>query len=647
MRVSTEEQAHGYGISYTAKRVAKYVDAKGWELVASFADEGFSGSLDHTERPELRELMAQARRTPRPFDVVVVAEERAIGRRGRAFWPWVWQLEDLGIFVAVVKGDYDNTTEQGRSRMRKAQDAAEDERIVIRDRTQGGVQEKAEAGGWPGGRPPYGYRIENRGRRGESRLVLDTGGKESAHAILHRARRLLVEEQLTCSEIETLFNAEGIPGATGGPWPRGSLRKILTGQTIQESRRVFRDPANAWVQVDADGSPLFGERVEIRLDPAFSPTELRTLNEALARTADGRKPRSADAVHPLSGHVFGLCGAHYTGLVHGRSRRRSYRCSGNRLSVSGKAKCGCRSLDAEELESRIWSAVSALITDPDRLATLAEPPGETMQTGVEDEAEVRILAPRIAELETAIGVTTATTALQAVRRGLGPEAAQLVAERATGPLEEDLALLEAPRDKILERQRTAAEQRLQAGELRRLAHAAVRLLHAPTPGQLKETYGRLDLRVTVLAPRTGRRVRSDDALCSWFRSRNLDVPLLTDEAWDRLAPIFTDRRGRKPKDTPRAYVEAILTKARTGRSWSEFPGARSIWQKWSTSGMWEQLMCAVADLPGTPVATGAPVPPVRIEGSVGAWLAPADGQVAVESEPSPPGAAPFQLLLPS
>jgi transposase len=118
--------------------------------------------------------------------------------------------------------------------------------------------------------------------------------------------------------------------------------------------------------------------------------------------------------------------------------------------------------------------------------------------------------------------------------------------------------------------------------------------------------------VSVLATRTGRRVRSDDALSSWFRSRNQDVPLFTDEVWDRLAPFFVGRRGRRPKVAPRAYVEAILTKARTGRSWGEFPGAKSIWQKWFTAGLWDQLIDAVADLPGTPVAVAAPLPDLRV-----------------------------------
>ncbi|MFD0162551.1 recombinase family protein [Streptomyces decoyicus] len=161
LRVSTEEQAKGYGIAYTGKRTAKYIEKKGWIHVDTYSDE-ISGSLEAHERPDLKRLMQDARRTPRPFDMVVVNEGRGIGRTGRAFWKWVWELEDLGVYVAVVKKDYDNTTPTGRSQMRKDADYAKEERELIRERTQGGVQEKAEEGGHPGGVAPYGWRIEDK-----------------------------------------------------------------------------------------------------------------------------------------------------------------------------------------------------------------------------------------------------------------------------------------------------------------------------------------------------------------------------------------------------------------------------------------------------------------------------------------------------
>ncbi|WP_308030974.1 recombinase family protein [Streptomyces sp. CoH27] len=165
LRVSTEEQAKGYGIAYTGKKTAKYIEAKGWLHVGTYADEGFSGSLEAHKRKDLSRLMRDARTEPRPFDVVAVYEERAIGRRGRAFWPWVWELEDLGVFVAVVKDDYDNTTPAGRSKMRKGADYAEDEREKIRDRTQGGVfRRRRKKAATPVGRCPSagGFRTRER-----------------------------------------------------------------------------------------------------------------------------------------------------------------------------------------------------------------------------------------------------------------------------------------------------------------------------------------------------------------------------------------------------------------------------------------------------------------------------------------------------
>ncbi|MDX3230277.1 recombinase family protein [Streptomyces sp. ME19-01-6] len=111
--MSTEEQAKGYGIAYSGKKAAGYISQKGWEHVGTFVDEGIPGALESRQRPHLRRLMERAWAVPRPFDIVVVNEGRAVGRTGRAFWTWVWELQEIGIFVAVVKRDYENSTPQG------------------------------------------------------------------------------------------------------------------------------------------------------------------------------------------------------------------------------------------------------------------------------------------------------------------------------------------------------------------------------------------------------------------------------------------------------------------------------------------------------------------------------------------------------
>jgi DNA invertase Pin-like site-specific DNA recombinase len=183
--VSTEEQAKGYGITYAGKKTRAYIQKKNWDHVDTFKDEGVSGSLEADRRGDLRRLMDLARQRPRPFDVVVVAESRAIGRTDRAFWRWVWELEDLGIYVADAKSDIDNTTESGKEAMREEANYAFKEYGRIRQRTQSGIQEKAEAGGFTGGRPRYGYRVENPGKKGISAIVVDRCDSSCSCGELH------------------------------------------------------------------------------------------------------------------------------------------------------------------------------------------------------------------------------------------------------------------------------------------------------------------------------------------------------------------------------------------------------------------------------------------------------------------------------
>lgn len=618
LRVSTEEQKKGYGVTYTGKRVVKHIAKNGWALVDVFADEGFSGSLDHTERPDLVRLMALARQEPRPFDVVCVQEDRAIGRKGRAFWPWVWKLEDLGVFVAVVKGDYDNTTDEGRSRMRKAQDRAEDELIAIRDRTQGGIQEKAEEGGHPGGVAPYGYRIENRGVKGESRLVLDEGSDSGGYQVLHRAWRYIVQEGKSPAEVEAIFNAEQVPGPALDHWPKGSLRHVLTGQAVQQSVRVFRDPKGPKVRLDADGNPVFGDTVTIELDPVFTPEQLERLNKALARTSRG--PRAAgEAIHPLSKHLISRCGGYCTGASNtGRSKARVYRCSGKTSKPGAKrTKCACAQIDAEALETWVWSEICRLLEDPARLKRMADDwVGMAQSNGVDYAARIKELDDLIEEQEDTLDATTEATARRAKRKGLDRTAAQEAIARATRDLEVKLAELEKLRDDARAWQADAERSVSRAHDLARLADVARTRLHAMSAREKEDVMDLLNLRVTILGD-VPRKTRADDQIGAWFRERERVVPELTDTAWGLVEPILAARKGRKASN-PRELLQALLTKARTGCAWSDLPygNVASIWARWVKSGLWEELMDALVGAPGTPARDSVALPSLRLEGRI-------------------------------
>ncbi|MCX5014311.1 recombinase family protein [Streptomyces sp. NBC_00555] len=291
LRVSTQSQAKGYGIAHTGRNTSRHIAGKGWEHVGTYADQGVSGTLEAHGRDALKRLMADARRSPRPFDMVVVHETRAIGRTGPSFWHWLWELEGLGIFVAVANEDYDNSTSAGRSRMQQGAQYAIQEHRNIRSRTQSGIQEKAAEGGHPGGAPRYGYRILNLGRRGEQRLVLDDcdgGDRCSASGpcttrheapVLRRARQLAVEEHGKWGRVALILNHEGFRTRSGKHWSEANIRSRLMDEDLTATRSVG----------------AFRVRAESTMSVAVQPP--RSLPTMSARGSEPRTqaPRSAPA----------------------------------------------------------------------------------------------------------------------------------------------------------------------------------------------------------------------------------------------------------------------------------------------------------------------------------------------------------------
>ncbi|MEU3159084.1 recombinase family protein [Streptomyces griseoincarnatus] len=608
LRVSTEEQVKGYGIAYTGKRTKKHMGNKGWEHVGTYADEGFSGSLEAHERPDLNRLMQDARHIPRPFDVVCVPEERAIGRAGRAFWPWVWELEDLGVFVAIVKGDYDNTTAEGRSRMRKAADRAEDERETIRERTQGGIQEKAEEGGYVGGKVPFGYRVIDKGVKGESRLVIDdcTDCHPSCvtrhEADFLRAGRKYFVELRDWNEVATRCNADGYRKRNGELWGYHSARQQILSGIILEARQVFR--GSRYVQRDADGNPVYGESVIIKLDPIFTPEEIKELRKANEKPP--RKP-STSRVYTLSGQILSPCGKRYIGGGKGR-REKQYRCQGRTAEYAGAPTCDCVYLRAEPVEEEAWKKVKRLLGNFDQLKTMADD-WIGVRAGSRSNFAERIaeLDKRISTQAKAVNVTISMTAKQVALENddISEEEVEKRVSEVVAPLQQELAKLQKDRADIAswqEESDAAGERITQLINLVEMANR--RLLNMPLEKQ-RELMVLLEAEVTIIGDPPQGRKGQPCALAAWFSERDLEVPVMTDEGWSRVAPLV-DWKSRNL--APRTVLAGILYKVRTDTPWKNIPSLfgspatlQTYWTRWRKSGFWEQVMEALAHERSTPL----------------------------------------------
>ncbi|MFF5144006.1 recombinase family protein [Streptomyces sp. NPDC013157] len=609
LRVSTEEQKKGYGVARQSRKTTRHIALKQWAHVGTYKDEGVSGSLEAADRGELKRLMEAAQQTPRPFDIVVVPDGRVIGRKGRAFWRWVWALEDIGVYVAVVADDYDNTTTEGRKKMRRDADYAETEWETIRDRTQGGLQEKAELtpAAHIGGRPPYGYRIADKGTPG-SYLVVD----EDEAKVIKRVYDLVVGEGLNLRKATIRLNSEGIKSRTGKSWTRDNLRDRVMSTPVLDAVLVFR---GKHARTDDDGTPLWGDSVRIELPRILTEEQSAELRRKVAETA--KHSSGQRSFYPLSGRITSLCKRTYSGMsyeVDGEYAR-FYRCTGIAPKDLSQKSCGCSRIDADALEAHVWSRVTEIASDSEKLQTLAaEWIGMT-------EVDTAALGDRIADLDRQIEGMNASIAAVIVATAKQSKSADAI-ETATAVLNEELQQLQNLRDEAVEWLTDMEESDQRARDLIALAAMAKRSFPDMAPEQQAAILSMLELKVTITGPVPDDRRRGVPCTVrAWYAASGLGIPVadVSDEEWARVAPLLL--KGRR--GTVRRSLDAIFYKARTGKSWPEVIKdtgatiqASKHFNAWTSDDTWARVNAALSHVEQVPLPEPQLLPPMIIEGRV-------------------------------
>ena len=121
-----------------------------------FVDEGFSGG--HTDRPQFKSMMAQARE--KTFTAVVCYRLDRISRNIGDFAKLIEELNDLKTGFVSIKEQFDTSSPMGRAMMYIASVFSQLERETIAERIRDNMQELAKTGRWLGGTTPTGYQSE-------------------------------------------------------------------------------------------------------------------------------------------------------------------------------------------------------------------------------------------------------------------------------------------------------------------------------------------------------------------------------------------------------------------------------------------------------------------------------------------------------
>lgn len=224
IRVSTEGQAADdkFGIEAQKEKILSYANDQGYNVVEWFCDE-MSGTSD--DRPELNKILYGENITNPPFEAVIAFKSDRVARDTKLYFYYLYVLEKRNIKLLSTQenfpeGDFANIY---RALMLFV---AEQERKNIALRTGNGRKIKAAAGGYSGGRAPYGYKIQN------GQMIID---EEEASVV-----KLIFEKKYTMPMIRVAdwLNDNGYRTRTGGHFYASSIKAIIENE--QTYRGMYR-----------------------------------------------------------------------------------------------------------------------------------------------------------------------------------------------------------------------------------------------------------------------------------------------------------------------------------------------------------------------------------------------------------------------
>jgi site-specific DNA recombinase len=345
-RVSTVEQAEDGTSLYTQRtRCEAYMSAFGLTLVEEFVEEGVSGGLEEARRPKLTALLVACRE--HQVDAVVMTDIDRLGRDLDVVRRVERELRALGIKLVVLNSPGMTPLERD---IRGA--FAEEERRKITERTVAGHRRMVEAGLWPAGAPPYGYRLVADGKHKQVVLY------EPEAEVIRLAVTWIVDEGCSMREVCRRLNDMNARPQRAPLWRVGHLRRRLLAPHLSGTWTYGRR------------SKMGYEPISRSIPPILTPERHAALIDALERRSTGPRPRENKRTYPLSKRLIGACGHPLTGVFRNdRGGRIQYRCEF--AQRRHERLCPDRRVDAEPIEAIVWQEILALLSRRERLEAMA------------------------------------------------------------------------------------------------------------------------------------------------------------------------------------------------------------------------------------------------------------------------------------
>jgi site-specific DNA recombinase len=331
VRRSTDDEHQPYSIEAQDARLAAYIGSQpGWRQAARFADDA-SGATTH--RPGLQRALATAQAGA--IDVLLVYRVDRLTRSLRDLVTLLDDLDRAGVVFRSATEPFDTSTAMGRMLVQMLGMFAQFERDTIIDRVIAGMERKAAAGKWKGGRRPFGYQVDAAAQA----LVPDLPEAPVVRLIFD----LYTQHRLGARNIATALNERGHRTTTGGRWSAHQVLRVL-------ANRIYV------------GELSFRGITVTSCHPAV--IEQITFDEAqrilAARGEDHAKRAASGSDYLLTGLIrCPACGSAMLGTrAHGKTKTyRYYSCC--RRTRYNTTACGGQRVDADAIEHAVTDALAS------------------------------------------------------------------------------------------------------------------------------------------------------------------------------------------------------------------------------------------------------------------------------------------------
>lgn len=366
VRVSSDRQDVDLSVAAQLKALREYATKNGHVVVREFIDEAESGRTSY--RPQFRQMIAMARHTDKPFDLILVYKYSRFARNREDSIVYKALLKKNGVQLFSITEPLEDTA-MGRFMQSIIECLDEFYSENLGEEVTRGMRESASRGFYLCSRAPYGYH----------RIKVNDGGKERTKLDIDQFQSQVVAgifEGVVSGkglvEIVKELNSKGIAGPKENGWSKTTVHKIL-------SNEIYT------------GNMIWGRRSKRGLPPVRADNACPAIvdRETFRRAQGLLRGRSFSRVHPqrissrylLSGIArCGHCGKALIG-TEAKSGKFAYYVCGT-LIRKGAQSCPSRYLNASKLEELVIEKIRDHVLPPANLIRLAKMVTEELNRNV-------------------------------------------------------------------------------------------------------------------------------------------------------------------------------------------------------------------------------------------------------------------------